>query len=177
MSESLLYILEPASDTRPYTHSTRLCMKAIHDGMGAERALIKPVRFMRWEIDITPISKSTSWAARRAPPLPHYRVPGTATRLRGVLCPTLCVTDFPVKTAHPLARSRSVASAVEKQRSTGYVLEMKALCPLELKYRGGAAQRARGIARPRHPRPLAPWPNPRAGLYAALAGLLVAEKA
>ena len=28
-----------------------------------------------------------------------------------------------------------------------------------------------------HPRPLAPWPNPRAGLYAALAGLLVAEKA
>ena len=36
MSKSLLYILEPASDTHPYTHSTRLCMKAIHDGMGFE---------------------------------------------------------------------------------------------------------------------------------------------
>ena len=37
---------------RPYTHSTRLCMKAIHDGMGVERALIKPVRVMRWAIDL-----------------------------------------------------------------------------------------------------------------------------
>ena len=27
-------------------------MKAIHDGMGVERALIKPVRVMRWAIDL-----------------------------------------------------------------------------------------------------------------------------
>ena len=32
-----------------------------------------------------------------APRVAIAALPGTATRLRGVLCPTLCVTDFPEK--------------------------------------------------------------------------------
>jgi len=37
--------------------------------------------------------------------------PGTATRLRGVLCPTLCVTDFPVKVGHPFIRIKKKGPA------------------------------------------------------------------